>query len=418
MNAAARLICITSVMLFSLSCPLSISSASAESGKGSLQDHIRVLVKQLSQGEIFLGGKPPHLREVSVVRELKKDGLYYYRVKALVDRCSGDSDGSLVLFKARTYGDAVAKLLGIDPAKKKLFDMFFPKSIDKTRFPPVLMVYKYTIVTRNAETGQLVLSRGTRKAKGKKRFIETLSQGLPPGTHELKIDVSVDIGDHPVKAMYDALEWVQFLMNPAESLSEYTEYFSVLGLGKALIKTVLANKATATQARFQITVPAKVPDLAGMKPSKAVAELQARLLNYSAKNVTDCSLHSSDKVVRQHPAPGKRVRKGTVVTLAVCRKNNARPTATPSSGDKYAAWISPDKLTCCTSPEGVLTYAYQGGLQKNMPANGILLKGGFSTEGALQTWVCSRPVYSHYWAGNWASINGYTVSSLPCQINS
>lgn len=398
------------------------SFAARKKVKTPLHEHFETVVKTLEKGDLFLGGKPPRLRDFILAKEIKKDGKYYYMYKALVDRASGDKNGSLILFKAKTYGDAIAKLLDIDPANKRLFDTFFPVSIDKTKFPPVKMIYDYMIEARNDE-GFWRISDGVQKPKGDKRFIEPLTFGLQPGTYEIRVFTSISLGEHPVADMWDVIEWITFLMDPVgsviESIAESTEY-SLMGLAKDLFLTVLENKTTSTKATFKIEVLAKVPNLEGKVPSKAVEELSARRLGYTSKNTDNCSKSSSNKVISQRPKPGARLKKDKKVELTICREKKVipdNPIGNPSD-NLYAAWIRPDALTCCTTPDGIYTYAYQSGLRRNMPANGILLQGGFATNEALVAWVCGRPVYYHYWATNWASINGYTVSQLPCSINS
>lgn len=387
--------------------------------KKKIRKKVETIVRQVLKGELFLGGKPPKLKDFLLAKEVKVDGKYYYMYKAYVERCSGDKNGSLILFKARTYGDALAKLLGVSPSSKRTFDLFFPVSIDKTKFPPVKMVYDYIIEARNNE-GVWKISDGVARAKGDKHFIEPLTFGLQPGKYEISIFSSVDVGDHPIKTMYDVAEWVVFLMDPVgsivDTIVENTEY-GLVDMVKDQIKGILITKATTTKPKFSVEVLAKVPSLKGLVPSNAVSELSARLLTYKEANTTDCSAASFNKVIGQSPAPGRRLKKGKPVTLRICRKEDRSGGGGGGGTGTYAAWIRPDRLTCCTAPGPIYTYQYQSGLQSSMPSNGILLQGGFATQDALLAWACGRPVHYHYWATNWAAINGYTVSSLPCKIN-
>ena len=199
-------------------------------------------------GTSFVGGKAPKILSLTPVKEFKAgSGYYYYSYKAMVRRSSGDANGSMVLFKARTYGDAVAQLLGIRPSSKKVFDLFFPVSLDKSRFPSVLMLYKYKIRIRGLGSSTAGFSTGHKEARGPHRFVEYLSLGMLPGTYEVQVQTEVELGPHPIRTLYDVIEWGFVILDlegaVADKITEYSEWFTASGLAKKA--RILANYSLA-----------------------------------------------------------------------------------------------------------------------------------------------------------------------------
>lgn len=90
----------------------------------------------------------------------------------------------------------------------------------------------------------------------------------------------------------------------------------------------------------------------------------------------------------------------------------------PNTDLTYTAFIRNGDYTCCLEADGKPTYKFQSAQKPQVPADAIILKDGFTSTASMSVWVCTRPVYYHYWAATWAWINGYRVSSLPCSVNS
>lgn len=311
---------------------------------------ITTYLKQVWNGEFFLGGKPPKVLWVQAVKEFKnpKNGYYYYQLKARVLRSTGDTNGTMVIFQARRYRDAYAELLSLSPGTKWFLEKAFPKSLDNSPFPPVKVRYNYKLSVVNPKNGAKLVSTGIKRAQDKKHFIEILSMGLTPGTYELVTDVSVSMEDHPLailKTIYSIYDWYGFLIDIPEGIAdwiadEYKKRFRLLGIAKEKFKELLKSGTLTSTSKYQLTVLAKVPKLKGLKPSQAISEVQYRNLQYKLLTQDKCAKKMAQKVVDQSPAPGKRVKAGSTVQIKYCRAGQVPPTPAPSA--KYGVFLVPD----------------------------------------------------------------------------
>ncbi len=313
------------ILFFSFSIDTSFAYETLESQNAKTVSK-RLLLKMTESGRLFLGGKPPKFERLDVIDEIKKNGKYYYLLKATVLRSSGDTNGNMVLFKAKNYGEAMVWLIGLDRGIKKVFDTLFPVSLDKRPFPPVLMTYKYVIYA-NEVGGNIKISNGkSRKSKGKNRFIENLSMGFQPGTYDVKLDVKVDSGDHEIYTLFKLFDipgWFDLVFDIegeiANQVKGWSDLFTPRGLGKAIAKQAIKNKLLSTSITTRLIVKAKVPYLKGKKPSEAVKELRARRLGFTSQDRTNCPSKFYNKVYRQKPQANDWLKKNEKVTLVVCR---------------------------------------------------------------------------------------------------
>lgn len=383
-------------------------------------------ITELVKGIGYLGGEPPKLIAIVPTGEVEKDGQIHYKLKFVYRRVSRDrGDRKFPILEAKNYVSAYTHLLGINPSVAKTVAQFFPKAIFGGRKFPTLFCEVDYLLYHKAEQDSLFLYNYKPKRrphpKFKKRLIvEELGTPLVPGSYQLRIRADAELdSSHPWVQFYNLVNWVLWAKAPIEiSLT------SVTGTPDDLIintsKEVVSSSLLETELIDNFSVLAKVPEVVGKNRAVAQRELEKRSLAVAFQSVFNPNPKLAGKVKSVSPEEGSWLAAGTTVTLThyALSGGPVAPTPTPTKSDSYAAWIRPDRITCCTSPEGVLTYAYQAGFQSSMPANGILLQGGFASDAALKAWVCNRPVYYHYWATNWAMINGYVVSQLPCDINS
>ncbi len=295
----------------------------------------------LVEGDIFMGGAPPQFAYLGVAKEVKNHPGYYL-IKAIVKRASGDRDGSMPLLTAKTYGDLIARWLNVNPESKRLFDKMFPYSIDKKKFQPVLLKYKYTIIVgkRNSkgEFEFLFKSTALQEKKGKRKFREVLSRGLKPGNYLVGLHVSVELGSHPMLTAYTTAEWVidfykLITMGPLalakdKIVNEYTKWFTLTGLSKEMFKYAFKKRMMEQWVVYPLTVWAKVPNMKRMRPSTAMQELLKQNLKYQLKDTTHCPRKWVNKVYSHKPGARKKVKAGTAVTLTICR-DKKKPTPTP-----------------------------------------------------------------------------------------
>jgi len=92
------------------------------------------------------------------------------------------------------------------------------------------------------------------------------------------------------------------------------------------------------------------------------------------------------------------------------------PGSPTNEQEKYVAYITPDKVTCCTTPEGVKTFVYQSTRFNFIPADATLISATFPSDKELKEWICDRPIMSHFWEGTWAEIGGYSIARIPCSV--
>jgi hypothetical protein len=290
------------------------------------------LLQKIGRRELFLGGKPPKIINMTAVKELKdpQSGKYVYMYKAIVRRASGERNGLMTLLRAKSYRHAFVQLYEIDPSTQWWFDTFAPKTVDNAPFPPVLVHFKYHMYV-DMGGWWLTDSTGIKWAKSKTKFVQYLSRGLEPGSHRLKMKTVLELGDHPIKSAYSLVGWfatvLKIYADPMDFVAGkvagvYTEWLSLTGLGKKILKKLVLKGLTESWVEYRLTVLAKVPRMKGMKPSEAIAELKARNLNYRIKDIRRCPNSMENKVYRHKAGAGKKVKAGTSVTLVICRPRN------------------------------------------------------------------------------------------------
>lgn len=360
-------------------------------------------LKEYNSGDVFLGGLPPRLNKLDVVGRIKKDGLYYYKLKAVVRRASGDEDGFATVLKARTWRDAYLTVAGASPNLQSNLKLFLPKLVgSRTKFPTLRLKYDYRLFFPDKGTN----NKKSRKAKGRKMFVEPIEFGFRPGPFDFRIYSCVKLAEHPISKVVDIVSVMSFVASAPSLLTPF-------GVARAAFLSAVKKKLTCTSVEYKLNLKAKVPLLLGLVPSEAKKELEAN--NLSVKFIkTGCSSVKA-RVTKQSPAPGTYLSAGQPVTVTYCVKGGSDDN--PGSGGSYVVYIQPDKLTCCTEANGKYTYQFFWGVEGKLPSNAIPLSAGFKTYDLLQTWVCNRPVYYHYWARNWAYFGSYKVSMLPCEIN-
>lgn len=89
----------------------------------------------------------------------------------------------------------------------------------------------------------------------------------------------------------------------------------------------------------------------------------------------------------------------------------------PNALTDWVAYYREDDKTCCTTDGPVYSYRFHLDQEANLPSDAIILQGGFSSISAAESWVCNRPVCSHFWSVNIADINGTRITYLPCDVN-
>ncbi len=364
-------------------------------------------LKEQKKGAVFMGGMPPRLIRLDVVDKVRKDGLVYYRLKATVKRASGDKNGFMILLKAPTWRDAFFEIARGNPELKESLKILFPKLVGShKKFPTLKLKYNYKLIF----PGRGISSKKSRRASGSRKFIESIPFGLRPGLHEIWLESCVEMDDHPIVDVFNVVSVMTFLAN-------IQGFLSPMGIAKVIFLKAVKKRLTCTRVDYKYDLKAKVPSLIGLAPSKAWKELDAR--NLAVKWVKTTCNSIKGKVTKQNPAPGKYLSARENVTVTYCvRDNSGGGGGNGGASGKYAVYVLPDKLTCCTESNGRVTYRFLYGTEGNLPSNAIRLKAGFSNYDAMKAWVCNRPVYYHYWAGNWAYIEGRKVSMLPCDINS
>ena len=386
-------------------------------------------ISDLAQGLTYLGGDPPKLVAVVPIGEVEQDGQILYKLKMVFRRVSRDrGDRKFPILKAKNYASAIAYFFHIDPGIAKTVATLAPKAFFGGRkFPTLNCEVEYYLYYKAAADSLFSFNfkparrpHPTPKFR-KKLIVENMIHALAPGDYQIKLtaDASLD-SSHPWVKFYNLVNWVLWAQAPVE-----VSLVSVLGTPDDLIidtaKEVVSSSLLSTESITQFSVLSKVPKVIGTNRAVAQRELEKRSLVVQFESVYSPDANKAGKVKDVYPHEGEWLKAGSNVTLKHYALSGGPPEPQPTAAgptDTYAAWIRPDRLTCCTSPSGVLTYAYQSGPLSSMPSNATLLQGGFASAADLVTWACGRPVYYHYWAKNWASINGYNVSQLPCEINS
>lgn len=384
---------------------LFIASPVLAAPKPQLDRLITAYLRQIWEGNFFLGGKPPKVLWVKTVKEFKnpKNGYYYYQLKARVLRSTGDTNGTMVIFKARRYRDAYAELLSLSPETRWFLEKAFPKSLDNTPFPPVKIRYNYKLSIINPNNGAKVVSTGIKRAQDKKHFIEILSMGLTPGTYELMTDVSVELEDHPLailKTIYSIYDWYGFLIDIPEGIAdwiadEYKQRFRLLGIAKEKFKEILKSGTLTSTSKYRLTVLAKVPKLKGLKPSDAISEVQHRNLRYTLLTQNKCPRNMVQKVMAQNPAPGKRVKAGSTVRIRYCRGTQVPPTPVPTA--RYGVFLVPDVAfgVLYLGTEEAIRARYpgsfcNGGMNWSTPVRYTQLLGPYTSSEAAGRALCSK----------------------------
>jgi len=350
---------------------------------------------------------PPRLIRLDVVDKVRKEGLVYYRLKAVVKRASGDKNGVMILLEAPTWRDAFFSLAGGNRELKESLRLLFPKLAGSNKkFPTLKLRYNYKIIF----PGKGISSKKSRRPSGSRKFIESIPFGLRPGLVDINLESCVELDDHPIVDVYNIVSLLTFM-------ADIKGFVTPMGVAKVVFLNAVKKRLTCTNLEYQYDLKAKVPSLIGLAPSEAWKELDAR--NLATKWVKTTCDSIKGKVTKQNPAPGKYLSAREAVTVTYCvRDNSGGGGGNGGSSGKYVVFVLPDKLTCCTESNGRVTYRFLYGTEGNLPSNAIRLKAGFSSYDAMKAWVCNRSVYFHYWAGNWAYIEGRKVSMLPCDINS
>lgn len=260
----------------------------------------------VENGGLFLGGRPAALSRVAVTGKLKKDGKYYYKVKLHVKRASGDTDGSLVLFKARTWREAGFKLLKASRGTQWVIKKFFPKSLDNRPFPSVKLNYKYKVY---------VVGKGFNKAqrakKGPKNFIEPVKYGLEPGSHYFQLESCVELASHPLKSVYDIYDWFGVVGEMAEQLT-------FIGLAKRTLQALIGKRAACSKSTFAEILSAKVPNVTLWPATEAVQEMAAWNLYGKVEHTSSCGASQNGLIVSQSVAGGKYVVPPRTIILKMC----------------------------------------------------------------------------------------------------
>ncbi len=85
---------------------------------------------------------------------------------------------------------------------------------------------------------------------------------------------------------------------------------------------------------------------------------------------------------------------------------------------QYVVWLHEKSRTCCPGDfGGIAPYQYHGTIEEQVDSGAIVLET-FDSFDAMKTWVCTRTVHIAYnWISNWAKMNGYIVTNLPCEAN-
>ncbi|MEZ4755079.1 MAG: PASTA domain-containing protein [Bdellovibrionota bacterium] len=260
-------------------------------------------------GSAFLGGRPQKIKRIVVIKEFKQGDVYYYKLKVIVERASADTNGKYPILKAKRYRDAIAKVAGFDKGIVNTLNLFLPKSIDTAKFPTLFMNYDYNLLI--AGKGPNFDGKKSRNPKGKNAFVERIQYGFQPQTYSMILESCVEVDpSHPFAKVYRVADWYTFLTSlPVQA----AKYLTKSGLTQTVLKNVILNAATCTRTSVQFKVLAKVPDLEGMKPSRAAQELTAR--NLKVQFVKKSRKNGKNKVTKQSVKPGKKVQAGTLVKV-------------------------------------------------------------------------------------------------------
>ena len=269
----------------------------------------------LNAGRIFLGGKPQKIKAIQVIKEFKANGVYYYKLKIIVERASADKNGKFPMLKAKRYRDAIQKVLGYDKSVTSTLNILFPKSIDTRKFPTLFMVFNYDTAISNR--GPNYEGKRSRKPKGKRNFVEKIQYGFRPSTNVISVKSCVSADPkHPISQIYTAYDWFTFLTSLPSQLAKY---LTKAGISEAVLQQLITTAATCSTTTVRFNVLAKVPKLKGMKPSKAGQELAAR--NLKVQYIKKESPDGNNKVSKQSIKPGKKVKAGTVVKVTYRAKS-------------------------------------------------------------------------------------------------
>ncbi|MCB0318089.1 MAG: hypothetical protein KDD56_04980, partial [Bdellovibrionales bacterium] len=191
-------------------------------------------------GTSFLGGRPQKIKKILVIKEFKQGGVYYYKLKVIVERASADQNGKYPILKAKRYRDAIAQVAGFDKGIVNTLNLFLPKAIDTAKFPTLFMNYDYNLAI--AGKGPNTQGKKARNPKGKFAFVEKIQFGFQPQTYSMILESCVEVDpDHPFSKVYRVADWYTFLSSlPAQA----AKFLTKSGLTETIFKKLILSAAT------------------------------------------------------------------------------------------------------------------------------------------------------------------------------
>ncbi|MCO6429620.1 MAG: PASTA domain-containing protein [Deltaproteobacteria bacterium] len=352
-------------------------------------------VVQTSSTGAFIGGNAPSLKRLDVTKEIKKGGRIYYQLKAIVERASGDKNGTKVIWAPKRYRDAIATLLGLTPGMVATLNQLFPKSIDNKKFPPVKMDYKYTLVFH----GKGINNVNSKRAAGKKAFVEPIQFGFEPGTHPVTLQVCVELGNHPLLNAYEQYDLISTL---ADIPGWIAENLTPSGIAFNTALAVAKSRVGCSTVKYSFEVLAKVPNLKGKSAEKAREELSSRGLNAfvvqkNCKNVFG-------EIESQKPAAGKSVSAGTTVSLTECQRFTDVPTA--NFAGSWNTNFGPIFFNQDSDGNTAATYGWSGGGALFGKVIGRKMSGNYiGASGERGSFTITMASNNRSWAGGFKASN-------------
>ena len=373
----------------------------------------------------WYGGSAPAVTSVGVTGEFldQRTGLYHFRAKATVRRLGADHNGKITLLRARTWRDAFDQLDAMASSRLGLRRGTIRDAIIETLgYTSAELRRPFPTLTANVSYDVIVSVKGreprrsdpaARRAKGPRSFVEPLSVGIPPGTHEVGV-VGCFWPDesHPMTKPFAS--FVRLLLGagklgtakkagelllaaaaggPVAPLARILAGALAVQLGKSFLVTAVTCGASSSR----ISLRTKMPNVVGQDQDDALRELKARGvrvdLDVDFVRRTSCSGFKT-AVKRQTPAPGALLTPGQTVFILVTHCVESAPPPTFSGEWK---WIATNKSTGGKF-EGRMTIVQAAG----KVCAEWTFSGGGTANGTLigRTWTASW--HDGFGAGTWS----------------